>query len=59
MASTPAGNFTVLRSIANLMVVQKVAASGVAICFWDYIRIGAPTDCHHPRDRYALAVAVT
>ena len=42
MASTLAGNFTVLGSIANLIVVQKAAAGGVAIGFWDYFRIGAP-----------------
>ena len=42
MASTLAGNFTVLDSIANLIVVQRAAASGVAIGFWDYFRVGAP-----------------
>jgi len=42
MASTLAGNFTVLGSIANLIVVQKAAESGVAISFWDYFRVGAP-----------------
>ena len=42
MASTLAGNFTVLGSIANLIVVQKAAARGVAIGFWDYFRVGAP-----------------
>jgi Na+/H+ antiporter NhaD/arsenite permease-like protein len=42
MASTLAGNFTVLGSIANLIVVQRAAISGVAIGFWDYFRIGAP-----------------
>ncbi len=42
MASTLAGNFTILGSIANLIVVQKSAASGVVIGFWDYFRIGAP-----------------
>lgn len=42
MASTLAGNFTVLGSIANLIVVQRAGASGVAIGFWDYFRIGAP-----------------
>jgi Na+/H+ antiporter NhaD/arsenite permease-like protein len=42
MASTLAGNFTVLGSIANLIVVQSAAASGVAIGFWDYFRVGAP-----------------
>jgi Na+/H+ antiporter NhaD/arsenite permease-like protein len=42
MASTLAGNFTVLGSIANLIVVQRAAASGVTIGFWDYFRVGAP-----------------
>ena len=42
MASTLAGNFTVLGSIANLIVVQKAAAPGVVISFWDYFRVGAP-----------------
>jgi len=42
MASTLAGNFTILGSIANLIVVQRAAASGVEISFWDYFRVGAP-----------------
>jgi Na+/H+ antiporter NhaD/arsenite permease-like protein len=42
MASTLAGNFTVLGSIANLIVVQRAAADGVRISFWDYFRVGAP-----------------
>ena len=42
MSSTLAGNFTVLGSIANLIVVQKAAAAGVMISFWDYFRVGAP-----------------
>jgi len=42
MASTLAGNFTILGSIANLIVVQRAAASGVVIGFWDYFRVGAP-----------------
>ena len=42
MASTLAGNFTILGSIANLIVVQKAAARGIDIGFWDYFRIGAP-----------------
>jgi Na+/H+ antiporter NhaD/arsenite permease-like protein len=42
MASTLAGNFTVLGSIANLIVIQRASASGVTIGFWDYFRIGAP-----------------
>ena len=42
MASTLAGNFTVLGSIANLIVVQRAAAGGVEIGFWDYFKVGAP-----------------
>ena len=42
MASTLAGNFTVLGSIANLIVVQRAAASGVEIDYWDYFKVGAP-----------------
>ncbi len=42
MASTLAGNFTVLGSIANLIVVQKAATQGVQISFWDYFKVGAP-----------------
>jgi len=42
MASTLAGNFTILGSIANLIVVQKAAGRGVVIGFWEYFRIGAP-----------------
>lgn len=42
MASTLAGNFTVLGSIANLIVVEKAARRGIVIGFWDYARIGMP-----------------
>jgi len=42
MASTLAGNFTVLGSIANLIVVQRAAGRGVTISFWAYFRVGAP-----------------
>jgi Na+/H+ antiporter NhaD/arsenite permease-like protein len=42
MASTLAGNFTVLGSIANLIVVEKAARRGVIISFWDYFRVGGP-----------------
>ncbi len=41
MSSTLAGNFTVLGSVANLIVVQR-ARSEVHITFWDYFRAGAP-----------------
>jgi Na+/H+ antiporter NhaD/arsenite permease-like protein len=42
MASTLAGNLTVLGSIANLIVVQLARAEGVEIGFWEYFRVGAP-----------------
>jgi Na+/H+ antiporter NhaD/arsenite permease-like protein len=42
MASTLAGNFTVLGSVANLIVVQLARAKGVAIGFRAYFRVGAP-----------------
>jgi Na+/H+ antiporter NhaD/arsenite permease-like protein len=42
MASTLAGNFTVLGSIANLIVVQRATTSGIKISFWDHFRVGAP-----------------
>jgi Na+/H+ antiporter NhaD/arsenite permease-like protein len=42
MASTLAGNFSILGSIANLIVVQKAAARGIEIGFWAYFRVGAP-----------------
>jgi Na+/H+ antiporter NhaD/arsenite permease-like protein len=42
MASTLAGNFTILASIANLIVVQRAAARGIEIRFWNYFRVGAP-----------------
>jgi Na+/H+ antiporter NhaD/arsenite permease-like protein len=41
MASTLASNFTVLGSIANLIVIRRASASGVAIGFWDHFRVGA------------------
>jgi len=42
MASTLAGNFTLLGSIANLIVAEKAARRGVVIGFWAYFRVGAP-----------------
>jgi Na+/H+ antiporter NhaD/arsenite permease-like protein len=42
MASTLAGNFTLLGSIANLIVVQGAERRGVAIGFWTYFLVGAP-----------------
>ncbi len=42
MASTLAGNFTLLGSVANLIVAQRAAAEGIEVTFWSYFRIGAP-----------------
>lgn len=41
MATTLAGNLTVLGSVANLIVVQQ-AKPEVRINFWEYLRVGAP-----------------
>ncbi len=42
MASTLAGNFTMLGSIANLIVIEKASRRGVAIGGWAYARVGIP-----------------
>ncbi len=42
MASTLAGNLTILGSVANLIVVERARERGVAIPFWTYFRLGAP-----------------
>ena len=42
MASTLAGNLTILGSVANLIVVQGARQQGISIGFWDYFRVGAP-----------------
>jgi Na+/H+ antiporter NhaD/arsenite permease-like protein len=42
MASTLAGNFTIVGSVANLIVVERARARGVEIGFWHYFRVGAP-----------------
>lgn len=41
MASTLAGNLTVVGSVANLIVIQQARAK-VRIGFWEYFRVGAP-----------------
>jgi Na+/H+ antiporter NhaD/arsenite permease-like protein len=41
MASTLAGNLTVLGSVANLIVVER-ARREVRIGFWEYARSGVP-----------------
>lgn len=42
MASTLAGNLTVLGSIANLIVVEKAAQRGVLVGFRDHAKAGIP-----------------
>ncbi|WP_424363849.1 SLC13 family permease [Methylocystis parvus] len=42
MASTLAGNFTLVGSVANLIVAQRARAEGVELGFRAYFRIGAP-----------------
>ena len=42
MASTLAGNLTITGSVANIIVVERAAAEGVAIGFREYFRIGLP-----------------
>jgi Na+/H+ antiporter NhaD/arsenite permease-like protein len=41
MATTFAGNLTVLGSVANLIVIQR-ARHQVKVGFWEYARVGAP-----------------
>jgi Na+/H+ antiporter NhaD/arsenite permease-like protein len=42
MASTLAGNLTLVGSIANLIVVHGAASRGVKLDFWTYLKVGAP-----------------
>jgi Na+/H+ antiporter NhaD/arsenite permease-like protein len=41
MASTLAGNLTLVGSVANLIVVSQ-AGGRVRVGFWEYARVGAP-----------------
>jgi Na+/H+ antiporter NhaD/arsenite permease-like protein len=42
MSATLAGNFTLVGSVANLIVAQRAKARGVEIGFWAYFKVGAP-----------------
>jgi Na+/H+ antiporter NhaD/arsenite permease-like protein len=42
MSSTLAGNFTLLGSVANLIVAEHARAHGTPIGFWAYFRVGEP-----------------
>ncbi len=42
MASTLAGNLTLVGSVANLVVAESARTLGVTSGFWDYLRVGLP-----------------
>ena len=42
MSSTFAGNFTVLGSVANLIVVESARRARITISFWEYCKAGIP-----------------
>jgi Na+/H+ antiporter NhaD/arsenite permease-like protein len=42
MASTLAGNLTILGSVANLIVVEQARGAGIQIGFLEYSRVGVP-----------------
>jgi Na+/H+ antiporter NhaD/arsenite permease-like protein len=42
MASTFAGNLTLLGSVANLIVAEGAASRGARLGFWDYLKAGVP-----------------
>ncbi len=42
MSSTLAGNFTLLGSVANLIVAEQGRAEGAPISFWAYFKVGLP-----------------
>ena len=42
MASTLAGNLTIVGSIANLIVVERARRHRVTIDFWNYLKLGLP-----------------
>ena len=42
MSATLAGNFTLVGSVANLIVAQRAKARGVELGFWAYFKVGAP-----------------
>ncbi|MDZ7267241.1 MAG: anion transporter [candidate division KSB1 bacterium] len=42
LASTLAGNLTLLGSIANLIVAEKAASYGITLSFQEYVKVGLP-----------------
>src|SRR5437764_4330039 len=57
LATTFAGNLTIIGSVANMIVVES-AREHLEIGFWDYARVG--NSCHAPHDcrRYPCATRV-
>ena len=55
MSSTLAGNFTLLGSVANLIVAEHARSEGMPISFWAYFKVGAPLTRHHARRGDGLA----
>ena len=56
MASTLAGNFTILGSVANLIVVQRARQEGVAVRFWNLFRGRRATHGAHDPGRHRPAL---
>jgi Na+/H+ antiporter NhaD/arsenite permease-like protein len=42
LASTFAGNLTLVGSVANLIVAEQASAQGAAMGFWAYLKVGRP-----------------
>ncbi|MFU8844947.1 MAG: SLC13 family permease [Bacteroidales bacterium] len=42
MATTLAGNLTLLGSIANLIVAESAKRQGIQLSFFEYLRVGVP-----------------
>ena len=42
MASTLAGNLTLIGSVANLIVAERARVEGAPISFWAYFKVGLP-----------------
>ena len=42
MSSTLAGNFTLIGSVANLIVAEQARAAGAPIGFFAYFKVGLP-----------------
>jgi Na+/H+ antiporter NhaD/arsenite permease-like protein len=58
MASTLAGNLTIVGSVANLIVVEAARGERVAIGFWEYARVGIPVTLLTLAVGWAILVAL-